>query len=88
MHPPIRIGKGAVFFGKAARGQDDVCHLSGFGHENVLDHEEIQVSEAFFTMIQIRIRDQRIFANNIKGFELAVVGRRDHIGYFQADLIR
>ncbi len=39
-------------------------------------------------MIQIRIRNQRIFTDDVKGFELSVMGRRYHLGYFQSGLIR
>ena len=51
-------------------GKHHIGQLGRFGHENVLNHQKIEMLKAFFGMVEIRVGDQRIFADDVQRFEL------------------
>ena len=65
LHPPFGVGEGAVLFRKTSRRQDHVGQLSGFGQEYVLDHQEVEVLDGGLGMVQIGVRHQRVFPDDV-----------------------
>ena len=69
LHPPLRIGEGAVLLGKALGGQHHVGHLGGLGEKDILNHQKIEVAQALFGMVQVGIGHQRVLADDVQGLE-------------------
>ena len=74
LYPPLGIGKRTILLGKAFGGQHHVGQTGGFGEENILDNQKIQVVEAGLGMIQIRIGNHGVLTDDVQGLDLAVMG--------------
>ena len=87
LHPAFGIGKGSGFFRPAGRWQHHIRCAGGFRQEEILHHQKIQFLKTGLAVIQIRVGDQGIFTDDIKGLELSLVGGRNHLGDFQPGLV-
>ncbi len=76
------------FSAKVAAGKTTSASLRGFGEENVLNYQEIQVLERLDHVIGIGIGDDRILPDDIQGLNFALGNGRQHLGHGQAHPIR
>ena len=67
LHPAFAVGEGAVLLGEAGGRQNDVCQLGGFGHEDFLDHQEVELLQAFDDLGLVGLAPDRVFAEGVEG---------------------
>ena len=68
--------------------QDDVGDLRRRGQEDVLDDEEVEAHQAPLDEVPVRLRLQRVLAEDVQRRELAAVHRLEHVREVPAALRR
>jgi hypothetical protein len=84
---PLGVGKGAVFSAKQREGRTTSALLGGFGQKNILHHQKIEMVQAVLGVVEVRIGHQRVFADDVHGFDFAVMGLGKHLGDRQPGLV-
>ncbi len=78
LHQPIRIGERAGLFGIAGCRQHNVGKGSGFGQEQILDHQMVELGQGGTHVRRFRVGHGRILAHDVHAADLAVMdGVRD-----------
>ena len=72
--PAVGVGVGAVFFGPAGGGEDDVGDFGGLGHEDVLDDQEVEVAEVAAGGVEVRVGHKGVFAHDEHAADIASAG--------------
>ena len=54
-------------------------------HEEVLDHQEIELAERLFGVVEVGLREQRVLADDVHGARLAAEAPLDHLRHDTAD---
>ena len=65
----LGVGLHTVGFAPGGSGEDDVCHLRGFGKEDVDNDEVVESLEGFFAMILVGVGDQGVLAIDDHGVD-------------------
>ena len=73
MHLPVGVGDGAALFGKGGGGQDHIGIIGGFGDENILHHQMLQLGQSIPRMGHIWIGHGWVFAQHIHAANIACV---------------
>ena len=87
LHISIGVGKGAGFLGKRGGRQNDVGKIGGFGQENILHHQHVELRQRLTCMIRIGIAHRGILAHDVHAFDIAGEDVFDDLDYRQAGLI-
>ena len=85
-HPldaPLTVGEGAFLLGERGGRQHDVRGLGGFLQEDVLDHQEIEVVHGVPRVVQVRLVQERVLADDVHRLQVASAGGFDHRGHGQ-----
>ena len=70
----VGVGVGAVFFGPAGGGEDDIGDFGGFGHEDVLDDQEVEMAEVAAGGVEVGVGHQGVFAHDEHAADVAGAG--------------
>ena len=84
LYAAVGIGEGAIFFGKAGGGQDDIRHIARLILEDVDADKQVQHLEGVLGMSEIRLGHHRVFAKHDHGLDAAIEGAIDHLGDSEA----
>ncbi len=65
LHAPVGVGEGPGLFRKGRGGEHHVRETRGFGEEDILDHQVVELGERAAGMVQIRIGHRRVLAHDM-----------------------
>ena len=73
LYHAISIGDGAGFFRPGGRRQHHIGKVGGFGQENILHHQHLELGQTAACMVGVRIGHRRVFTHHVHALDLAVV---------------
>src|SRR5690554_1470472 len=79
LHSSICVCIGSIPFQKACCWQYNVCILSGFSQEYVLDHQEGYLFKTMHCMGLVRIRKDRVFTDNVSSLHDSLIYKVEHL---------
>ena len=82
----VGVGDRAVLLRKGGGRQDDIGEGGGFGHEDVLDHKNVEIGKRRAGMRLIRIRHRRVLPHDVHRPDVAVIGGVGDLDHGQAAL--
>lgn len=74
LHSPFGVGEVAALLGKGAGGEHRIGELGGFGEEDILHHQKLQLLEPLDDVMLIRIAQHRVFSHHIEPLDAARAG--------------
>ena len=88
LHAALGVGERAVLLRVQGRGQEHVGVLGRLGHEDVLDHEEVEVLQRLAHVVGVGVGERRVLAHDEHRLERAVHGEVEHLRDAQAHVLR
>ena len=73
LHLTVGVGEGAVLLGEGGRRQHHVGEIGGFGQEDVLHHQPVQLGQRVAGVVDVRVGHRRVLAHDVAAVQLAVV---------------
>ncbi len=86
LHHAIGVGHRAGFLGPCGRRQNNVGVIAGFGQEDFLHHEMIELGQRLARVMRVGVRHRRVFAHDVHAADLAGVHRVHDLDHGQARL--
>jgi len=80
LHAALAVGEGAVLFSETGRWQHHVGDFGRFVQEDVLHHQEREPLDRFAGMVQVRLGQQRVLADDVHGPDLTGQRALDDLG--------
>ena len=74
LHSAIRVGEGAALLERRGGGQDHVGELGCLGEEDVLHHQEVELAEALAHLVDVRVREEGVLAEDVHAPDVALLG--------------
>ena len=84
LHLTVGIGIGAELFGMRGGRQHDIGMPGGFGEEDVLNDEMLELGKRRAGMDLVGIRHGRVFAHDVHALDRSVMDRVDDLDDGQA----
>ncbi len=75
LHHAVGVGDGAILLRPRSGGQDDVCEIAGFGEEDLLHHQPVELRERLARVMRVGVRHRRVLAHDVHAADLAVEHR-------------
>ena len=88
LHPSLGIGEGALLLGEGRGGQEDVGELGRLVHEQILDHQAVELAQGLVGVVEIGLGQHGVLPHHVHGADGAVEAAFGHLGDDEPGLAR